>query len=58
MAYSFDERHELLDLLKKMRKDLPDFFYGDLNRETIFIEDMNGKEIQFIKNRNDKKANF
>lgn len=49
MAYSFDERHELLDLLRKMNKEMPESFYGDLNRETIFIEDIDGKEIQFIK---------
>lgn len=28
---------------------MTDVFYGDLNRESIFINDIDGNEIQFIK---------
>lgn len=49
IAYSYEEKEELLELLDKLEKNLPNSFYGDLNRETIFIEDIEGNEIQFIK---------
>lgn len=49
IAYSYEEKEELLELLDILEKNLPNSFYGDLNRETIFIEDIEGNEIQFIK---------
>lgn len=49
IAYSYEEKEELLEILNKLGKNLPNSFYGDLNRETIFIEDIEGNEIQFIK---------
>lgn len=49
IAYSYEKKDELLELLDKMGRKLPDFFLGDLNRESIFVEDIEGNEIQFIK---------
>lgn len=49
MAYSYETSDELMSLLNKMDKKMPDAFYGDLNRESIFISDIDGNEIQFIK---------
>lgn len=52
LAYSYDERNELIDLLDKMGNKISDSFYGDLNRESVFITDIDGNEMQFIKNDN------
>ena len=52
IAYSYNDDKDALDLLKRLdyKKDL-DIFYGDLNRKSFFIEDINGKSIQLIKNK-------
>ena len=43
IGYSYDDDKDALDLLKRLdyKKDL-DIFYGDLNRKSFFIEDING----------------
>ncbi len=49
IAYSFDNEEELTELLNKMNRNMPKAFYGDLNKETIFIKDIDGYELQFIR---------
>ncbi len=50
IAYSYDDDNEVSELLNRIgyKEDL-DIFYGDLNRKSFFIEDNNGKPIQFIR---------
>lgn len=50
VAYSYDDINELINLLNKMGIKISDFFYGNLNRESMFITDVDENEIQFIKN--------
>ena len=51
IAYSYDSDEEVLVLIKQLgyRKEDIDIFYGDLNRKSFFIEDINGISIQLIK---------
>lgn len=48
IAYSYDDETDLIEKLGYKDKDL-EVFYGSLNRKSFFIEDNNGKAIQFIK---------
>ena len=51
IAYSYEndkEVYELMESLGYKNHDLATFF-GDLNRESFFIKDKNGKSIQLIK---------
>lgn len=51
IAYNYDSDEEVLELMKRLgyKKEDLDIFFGDLNRESFFIEDNNGKSIQLIK---------
>lgn len=51
LAYSFTDEEEVFDFAnrKGFQKEDLDIFFGDLNRKSFFIEDDNGKSIQFIK---------
>ena len=51
IAYNYDSDEEVLELMKRLgyKKEDFDIFFGDLNRESFFIEDNNGKSIQLIK---------
>ena len=53
IAYSYDNDDEVIELINRIGyEEELDVFYGDLNRKSFFIEDNNGKSIQFIKNNN------
>lgn len=51
IAYSFESEDDWHGLLESLgyKKDRLDVFFGDLNRESFFITDNNGKSIQLIK---------
>ena len=51
IAYNYDSDEEVVELMKRLgyKKEDLDIFFGDLNRESFFIEDNNGKSIQLIK---------
>lgn len=51
VAYNYDNFDEVIKVIEDLgyREEDLDIYYGDLNRESFFIEDINGKEIQFIK---------
>lgn len=51
MAFSFTEDREVLNIATKLgySSEELEFFYGDLKRKSLFIEDDEGRSIQFIK---------
>lgn len=52
IAYSYETDEEAIELLKKLnyKKDIK-IFYGDLNKKSFFIEDINKNKIQLIKSQ-------
>lgn len=55
IAYRFNQDDGVLDIVSQLgySKDMPDVFYGDLNRKSFFIRDNNGISVQFIKKKSD-----
>ena len=52
IAYSYETDEEVKELLKKLnyKKDI-EIFYGNLNKKSFFIEDINKSKIQLIKSQ-------
>ncbi len=55
IAYSYDDIQEAMELVKDLgcQESELDIFYGNLNRESFFIKDNNGRSIQLIKKQVD-----
>ena len=52
IAYSYETDEEAIELLKKINyKKNVEIFYGDLNKKSFFIEDINKNKIQLIKSQ-------